>query len=160
MQGKLRTTVILCLACLIGGLALGYFSAISAGKVGKRNGGFEEISSKYTNVDRAKLVKAVLGDKAESTRVTAALLQSCSALGADSKYLLECVDENFRWAEIDAENGGSIGISMIYEQYSHGESCYSLYRALYWLNRLKSVSTADLSDRYADLNSRIKSCQS
>ena len=160
MHIKINGMYVYCFAFLCIGIAVGCIASACINKTSYVSQERQEpLSNKYVAVDRARLIRAVLGDKRDSAFVTTQLLSKCSALGPKSTYLIDCVNDNFLWAQIDAENGGSAGMSLMYEQYARSRSCYDLYRSIYWLNKLKVITSDNLEDRYREIAKRISTCQ-
>jgi len=90
---------------------------------------------------------ALMGDKNSSTILTRATNDCATLEQFGRKDGDKCRSNQYFWQMIDAENGGSDGMSALEISFSASSDCVYKLRAIFWLSRLQQLDPGNGSNR-------------
>jgi hypothetical protein len=101
----------------------------------------------------AEAKRALQGDKRSSANIVIRISDCATVEQVYDRKSTECTAQQRYWLNIDAENGGSYGMSVRFNELSYSERCADRIRSLFWASKL--ISVADREGVFSKERERI-----
>ena len=87
---------------------------------------------------------ALMGD-VKSSNAILNKINDCSTIEVGTGNISSaCVSTQRYWQLVDAENGGTLGMSILFNDLSASKNCSDKIRAVFWLNRIRSLDKSPM----------------